>query len=391
MRNPCQKWPTVTRGSRMDFTINEIQREIMDIAGKFAAKEITPIIEEDEANARFRPELFPKAGAAGLLGIMFSPDFGGAGLGATEYTLMLETLSQVSSGYAVSFSVTGLPIAIIDNFGTEEQKKKYIPPLIDGSKIGAFCLTEANSGSDAASLRTTAEKKGGKYVMNGVKQFITHGMAADTFLVMARTGGPGSKGISAFIVEKAFPGVKGGKIEKKMGMRVSPTQEIIFENVEVPLENLVGGEGEGFTVAKRALDSGRISMGAIANGISRAALAKAVAYAKEREQFGKTIMEFQGISFMLADMATELEASRLLVLQASTVKDRGEPFVLQASMAKLKATEACMKITTDAVQVLGGYGYMQEFTLERYMREAKMLQIVEGTSQVQRILISRNL
>ncbi|MGE3261898.1 MAG: acyl-CoA dehydrogenase family protein [Bacteriovoracia bacterium] len=375
----------------MDFTLSETQREIVDIAAKFAAKEISPIIEEDEAQARFRPELFPKAGQAGLLGIMFSPDFGGAGLGATEYTLMLETISQVSSGYAVSFSVTGLPLAIIDKFGTDTQKKKYIPPLIAGTAIGAFCLTEANSGSDAASLRSTAVKKGNKYILNGVKQFITHGIAADTFLVMARTGGAGSKGISAFIVEKNFPGVKGGKIEKKMGMRVSPTQELIFDNVEIPAENIVGAEGEGFVVAKRALDSGRISMGAIANGISRAALNKAVAYAKEREQFGKPLMDFQGISFMLADMATELEASRLLVLKAAMVKDRGEPFVLEASMAKLKATEACMQITVNAVQVLGGYGYMEEFTVERYMREAKMLQIVEGTSQVQRILISRNL
>lgn len=375
----------------MDFTLNDTQKEIAEMARKFAAKEIAPHIEEDEAKAHFRRELFPKAGQAGLLGITCSTDYDGAGLGTTEYALVLEALAEVSSGYAVSFSVTGLPIAIIEKFGSEAQKKKYLPNLITGTTIGAFCLTEPGSGSDAGSLVTKAEKKEGAYLLNGVKQFITHGMHADIFIVMARTGGPGTKGISAFIVEKNFSGIKGGKNEKKMGMRVSPTQEVLFENVMVPAANLVGNEGEGFTVAKRALDSGRISMAAVANGISRAALQKAVAYAKQREQFGKPIMEYQGVSFLLADMATELEASRLLTLQACALKDAGQPFTVQASMAKLKSTEACMRITTDAVQVLGGYGYMEDYSVERYMREAKMLQIVEGTSQVQRIVISRNL
>lgn len=375
----------------MDFTLNDTQREIVDIATRFAAKEIAPHIEDDEAKAFFRRELFPKAGAAGLLGVTCSPEQGGAGLGSVEYALMLEAIARVSSGYAVSFSVTGLPLAILDKFGNATQKEKYIPSLVAGETVGAFCLTEAGSGSDAASLRTTAVKKGDRYVINGVKQFITNGMHADVFVVMARTGEPGPKGISSIIVEKSTAGVKGGKIEKKMGMKVSPTQELLFENVEVPAENLIGKEGDGFTVAKRALDSGRISIGAIANGISRSALDKAVAYAKEREQFGKPIMEFQGVSFMLADMATELEASRLLVQQAAALKDAGQPFNLQASMAKLKATESCMRITTDAVQVLGGYGYMEEFTVERYMREAKMLQLVEGTSQIQRLIIARNL
>jgi alkylation response protein AidB-like acyl-CoA dehydrogenase len=266
-----------------------------------------------------------------------------------------------------------------------------MPALIQGEKVGAFCLTEPGSGSDAAALRTTAEKKGGKYVLNGVKQFITNGMQADVFAVLARTGEGGAKGVSCFIVEKTFPGLKGGKVEKKMGMRVSPTQEILFENCEVPLESLVGKEGEGFVIAKSALDGGRISMGAVANGISRAALDAALGYAQDREQFGVPILSFQGISFMLADMAVELEASRLLVLQAATLRDQNKPYTLQASMAKLKATDACMKITTDAVQVLGGYGYMEEFRVERYMREAKMLQIVEGTSQIQRVIIARNL
>lgn len=375
----------------MNFELTETQSEIVQLAARFAEKEIAPFIEEDEATAHFRKELFPKAGAAGLLGITAAEADGGLGLGTTEYALMLEQLATVSSGYATSISVTGLPTSIISAGGNAEQKAKYLPPLLSGEQIGAFCLTEPSAGSDAGSLRTTAVKQGDHYVINGVKQFITNGMHSDIFIVMARTGDqPGGKGVSAFIVEKAH-GVKGGKYEKKMGMKVSPTQEILFENVKVPAANLLGREGEGFTVAKNALDGGRISMAAVANGISRAALDRAVAYAKEREQFGKPIMEFQGVSFMLADMATELEASRLLMLYASWLRDQKKPFRQAASMAKLKATEACMKITTDAVQILGGYGYMEEYTVERYMREAKMLQIVEGTSQVQRLVIARGL
>lgn len=374
----------------MDFTLSETQREIVDTAAKFASREIAPHVDQDEANSHFRRELFNKAGAAGLIGITCSEEMGGLGLGTTEYALALEQLAVASSGYATSLSVTALPISILDRFGSAAQKNKYIPPLIAGEKIGAFCLTEPGSGSDAGSLTTTAVKKGGKYVLNGVKQFITNGTHADTFAVMARTGGPGPKGVSCFIVEREH-GIKGGKVEKKMGMRVSPTQEILFENVEVPEECLIGSEGEGFNIAKRALDGGRISMGAVANGISRAALDVARAYAREREQFGTPIIRFQGVSFLLADGMTELEASRLLVLQAATLKDQDKPYTIQASMAKLKSTEACMKITTDCVQVLGGYGYMEEFKVERFMREAKMLQIVEGTSQIQRVIIARSL
>lgn len=375
----------------MDFTLTDTQREIVDTAARFAQKEIAPHIDEDEAKSHFRREIFTKAGAAGLIGITNSSDFGGAELGTTEYALVLEQLAYHSSGYATSLSVTGLPISIVDKFGSQAQKEKYLPSLISGEKIGAFCLTEPGSGSDASSLRTTAVKKGDRYVLNGAKQFITNGTHADVFAVLARTGGEGAKGISCFIVERGMNGLKGAKVEKKMGMRVSPTQEILFENLEVPATNLVGREGEGFTVAKRALDGGRISMGAIANGISRAAIDIAVKYAKDREQFGKPIIEFQGVGFMLADMATELEASRLMVLQAATLKDQGKDFTIAASMAKLKATEACMRITTDAVQVLGGYGYMEEFKVERFMREAKMLQLVEGTSQIQRYIIAKGL
>ncbi len=375
----------------MDFTLSETQREIVELAAKFAQREIAPFVDEDEANSHFRRELFPKAGAAGLIGITCSEEFGGLGLGTTEYALALEQLAIVSSGYATSLSVTALPISIVDKFGTKEQKEQFIPALLTGEKIGAFCLTEPGSGSDAGALATTAVKKGDKYVLNGVKQFITNGTAADVFAVMARTGPEsGAKGVSCFIVERGA-GLAGGKVEKKMGMRVSPTQEIRFENMEVPAANLIGKEGEGFQIAKRALDGGRISMGAVANGISKAALDVARSYAREREQFGTPIIRFQGVSFLLADGVTELEASRLLVLQAATLKDQEKEYTIQASMAKLKSTEACMKITTDCVQVLGGYGYMEEFKVERYMREAKMLQIVEGTSQIQRVIIARSL
>jgi butyryl-CoA dehydrogenase len=374
----------------VNFSLTETQIEIQEMSARFAQKELAPIVDEDEANGSFRREIFSKLGSTGLLGIYVSEDQGGSGLGFLEYALFLEQLACVSSGYATSISVTGLPLSVLDTKGTKAQKEKYIPGLLSGEKIGAFCLTEPQSGSDAGSLRTTAVKAGNKYILNGVKQFITNGMHADLFLVMARTGGAGNRGVSAFLVEKEF-GVKGGKFEKKMGMKVSPTQELIFENVEVPAENLMGGEGKGFTFAKDALDGGRISIAAIANGLSRAALDRSVKYAKEREQFGKSIMEFQGVSFLLADMAAALEASRLLTFKAAFERDNKRPFKEAASIAKLFSTESCMKITTDAVQVLGGYGYIEEFQVERYMREAKMLQIVEGTSQIQRLVIARAL
>lgn len=374
----------------MDFKLTETQEEIVQMAARFAQKEIAPFIEDDEQSGHFRKELFPKIGAAGLLGINLPEADGGLGLGTLEYSLMLEQLAVVSAGYATSISVTGLPISIIGSVGSPQQKEKYLPKLLTGEEIGAFCLTEPSSGSDAGSLRTTAVKQGDHYTLNGVKQFITNGMHADIFIVMARTSDNGPRGVTAFIVEKSH-GVRGGKFEKKMGMKVSPTQELIFDNVKVPAANRLGNEGEGLTVAKNALYGGRISMAAVANGVSRAAIDKAVAYAKEREQFGKPIMEFQGVSFTLADMTTELEASRLLTHKAAWLKDQGQPFILPASMAKLKSTEACMRITTDAVQILGGYGYMEEFTVERYMREAKMLQIVEGTTQIQRLVISKGL
>ena len=377
----------------MDSQLNDTQREIQSLAAKFALKEIAPIVDEDEANSHFRKELFPKLGAAGLIGITIDPEFGGSGLGSLEYSLVLEEIAYHSSAYATSLSVTALPLKLIAEFGNDAIKKKYVPRLVSGEILGAFCLTEASSGSDASGLRSTAKRKGDHYILNGTKQFITNGEFADIYVVMARTGPQdlGSAGVSAFVVERSWKGVSGGKLEKKMGMRASPTQEMIFENVEVPAENLLAHEGEGLRSALRALDGGRISIAAIANGLSRAALDAAVAYAKEREQFGKKIIEFQGVSFLLADMATKLAASQALTMLAANIKDHGEHATKLASMAKLHASESCMRITTDAVQILGGYGYIEEYRVERYMREAKMLEIVEGTSQIQRVVIARNL
>ena len=375
----------------MDFSLNEVQRSIQETAKKFAEKEIAPVVGEDERNSYFRKELFPKFGTSGLMGACAPVEFGGSGLGSLEYSLILEELSYHSTGYAVSFSVSNFPIKVISNFGTEEQKKKYLPPLISGEKLGALCLTEFSSGSDMGSLRTTARKEKDYYTMNGSKQFITNGEQADIFILLARTGESGNKGISAFIMEKAMDGFFGGKLEKKMGMRCSPTQEMILENVKVPTKNLLAQEGEGFKIAMKSLDSGRLSIASIANGLSRAASDKASSYAKNREQFGRPIINFQGISFLLVDMVTELEASVLLTRKANFLQDNNLPFTKEAAMAKLKSTESCMKITTNAVQVLGGYGYMEEYTVERYMREAKALELIEGTSQIQRLVISRNI
>ncbi|HAR42618.1 MAG TPA: acyl-CoA dehydrogenase [Bdellovibrionales bacterium] len=375
----------------MDFQETEIQTELRDLTRKFARKEILPLVEEDEHNEHFRPELIAKLGELGLTGIPVPEDFGGAGMGYQEYICAIEELAAVNTSYAISVAVTGLPQVILNLFGNAEQKAKYIPPLAAGQAIGAFALSEASSGSDAGSLRTVAKKEGNEYILNGTKLWITQGDTASTVMVMARTGGPGTKGVSAFIVEKGTPGFSCGKREKKMGCSISHTMELIFNNCRIPAANLVGNEGDGFKVAMTALDSGRITIAATALGVARGALESAVAHSREREQFGKPIGEFQGVSFLLADMAVQLDAARLLVNRAAWLKDNGLPHSKEAAMAKLFATDMAMKVTTDAVQVLGGSGYTKEFPVERYMREAKVLQIVEGTNQIQRVVIARSL
>lgn len=370
---------------------SEMAEQIRALARKFAKSELAPIVEEDEQAERFRPELIEKLGELGLAGVPVAEEFGGAGLGYQEYITLIEELATVNAGYAISVAVTGLAQQAIAQFGNDAQKKKYISRLAAGKGIGAFGLSEASSGSDAASLRTVAVKKGDKYIINGTKLWISQADIAEVIILMARTGGPGGKGVSAFIVERSMKGFGLGKREKKMGLHTSHTMELVLENLEVPAENLLGSEGDGFKVAMMALDGGRITIGSTALGVARGALDVAVNHAKTREQFGKKIGEFQGISFMLADMATQLDASRLLVQRAAWMKDQGVPFSIPAAMAKLFATDMAMKVTTDAVQVLGGSGYTQEFPVERYMREAKVLQIVEGTNQVQRMIIGREL
>lgn len=371
--------------------LTEEQKQLQDLARKAARQHLGSIVEKDEEEGVFRPEVIRALGAVGLTGIPTAAEYDGAGLGYAEYAIAIEELAAVSTAYAVSVAVSGLPQVILSKFGSEEQRKKYVPPLARGEHIGAFSLSESHSGSDAAAMKTRAVKKGGEYILNGTKLWTTQGNAAETMIVFARTGEEGTKGISAFIVEKGTPGFKPAKVEHKMGINISPTCEMILEDVKVPAKNLVGQEGMGFKIAMAALDSGRITIGASAVGLGRAALEYCSEYAQGRKQFGQPIIDFQGIQFMLADMYTALEASRLLVLQAAQLKDAGLPFTREASAAKLFSTDSTMKITTDAVQILGGAGYTKEYPVERYMREAKVLQIVEGTNQIQRMVIGRSL
>ncbi len=372
----------------MDHQEYQVLREL---TRKFVTKEMLPNIEEDERAEKFRPEWIQGLGQLGLTGIPVAESYGGAGLGYREYVEVIEEIAAVNLGYAISVAVTGLPQVILSLYGTPEQKERWIRPLAEGRAIGSFSLSEAGSGSDAGSLRTTAQISGTEYLLNGSKQWVTQADSADVILVMARTGGPGVGGISTFILPKGTPGLRFGKRERKMGCHTSHTMELFLDQVRVPVENRVGLEGEGFKIAMTALDSGRITIAAGAVGVARGALEVAIRHAQQREQFGKPIGQFQGVSFMLADMAVQLDASRLLMHRAAELRDQKKPFSHEAAMAKLFATDAAMKITTDAVQILGGSGYTQEFPVERYMREAKVLQIVEGTNQIQRMIIGRNL
>jgi len=375
----------------MRFELTDEQRQLKDLAAKAAKQHLGPIVDKDEEAGTFRRSIIKELGALGLTGIPTPTDYDGAGLGYLEYAIALEEIAAVSGSYAISVAVSGLPQVILNMYGSEEQKKKYIPPLARGEHIGAFSLSESHAGSDAGALKARAVKKGDEYILTGTKLWTTQGNEADTVIVFARTGVEGPKGISAFIVEKGTAGFRSGKVEHKMGANISPTCEMILEEVRVPAKNLVGGEGQGFKIAMTALDSGRITIGASAVGLARAALDYCRGYAHERKQFGSSIIDFQGIQFMLADMYAALEASHLLVLQAAYLKDKNLPFTREAAVAKLFATDAAMRITTDAVQILGGVGYTREYPVERYMREAKVLQIVEGTNQIQRMVIGRSL
>ncbi len=371
--------------------MNEIQLELKNQLEKFRLSKIEPHMEHDDETETFRMDLFNELGSLGFCGMTLPEAHGGMGLSYEDFTVALCEIAKSSVAYAVTISVSAMVQSIINEFGADAQKKKYLPSLTSGQEIGAFCLSESGSGSDAASLVTTAKKTDAGYVLNGSKIWITSGGIAKTYIVMARTGGEGAKGVSAFIVRDGTPGFSFGKKEKKMGWKVSPTRELIFQNCVIPAENLIGQEGEGFKVAMAALEKGRFTIGAIAVGCAERALDEAVKYSLTRQQFKQPIFDFQGLQFMMADMATELECSRLLVNQSARDYDNGTPNAKLACMAKLKATDTAMKVTTDAVQILGGVGYTREYPVERFMRDAKVLQIVEGTNQIQRVVIARNL
>ncbi len=371
--------------------MNELQSEIVSALKKFRLEKIEPHMEHDDEAGEFRKEIFQELGELGFTGMTISQQYGGAELSYQDYCYALEELAKSSVPYAVTVSVSGMVQAIIEDAGNEEQKKKYLPELTSGREIGAFALSESSAGSDAASLKTTAKKVDGGYILNGTKLWISSGGIAKTYIVMARTGEEGSKGVSAFIVQDGTEGFSFGKKEKKMGWTISPTRELVFENCFIPQENLLREEGQGFKVAMGALERGRFTIGAIGVGCAQRALDEAITYSLTRKQFKQAIFDFQGLQFMMADMDTETQASRLLVQAAAKSFDDGEKNQKLASMAKLKATDTAMKVTTDAVQILGGVGYTREYPVERFMRDAKVLQIVEGTNQIQRVLIARNL
>ena len=373
------------------FELTEEQVALKEAAADAAAAILGGTLKEDDEAERFRPEHLAALGEAGLCGVPTPEAHGGLGLGYVEYAIILEEIAKVSASYAVSVAVTGLPQVILASMGTEEQKAAHLPGLAMGETIGAFALSEPDSGSDAGSLQATAERDGDHYVLNGTKFWITHGGYASIYVVMARTGGPGPRGVSAFLVPGDADGLSFGKKEEKMGLRSSPTVELVMKNVRIPATNRIGAEGDGFKVAMSALDSGRITIAAISVGIAQAAMDTAAAYATQRVQFNQPIIDFQGVGFMIADMACQIESSRLLVQKAAALRDANRPYSHIAAMAKCVATDASIKVATDAVQVLGGYGYTREYPVERYMRDAKVMQIVEGTNQVQRVVISRHI
>ncbi|MEA2683799.1 MAG: hypothetical protein QOK05_2127 [Chloroflexota bacterium] len=353
---------------------------------------MAPLAARTDREHRYPEEAIAKAAELGLLGITIPEEYGGGGMGHSAFATLVEEVASVCASTAVIIDVhTSVGMEPILNFGTEAQKQRWLPGLASGETIGAFALTEPGAGSDAAALRTSARRADGGFVLNGTKTFITNLGRAGTYIVMARTGGPGASGVSAFVVEASAKGLSCGAPFDKMGLHGSPTGELTLDEVFVPEDHLLGGEGRGFTIAMTALDAGRIGISAQAVGLARGALEDATSYVKERHQFGQAVAEFQGIQFMLADLATQVEAARILTYRAAALCDQGLPFSQEASMAKLFATDTAMKVTTDAVQLLGGYGYIEEFPAARRMRDAKACQIYEGTNQVQRVVIARQL
>ncbi|MGH0527599.1 acyl-CoA dehydrogenase AcdA [Bacillus cereus] len=377
----------------MHFKLSEEHEMIRKMVRDFAKNEVAPTAAERDEEERFDRELFDQMAELGLTGIPWPEEYGGIGSDYLAYVIAIEELSRVCASTGVTLSAhTSLAGWPIFKFGTEEQKQKFLRPMAEGKKIGAYGLTEPGSGSDAGGMKTIAKRDGDHYVLNGSKIFITNGGIADIYVVFALTD-PESKqrGTSAFIVESDTPGFSVGKKESKLGIRSSPTTEIMFEDCRIPVENLLGGEGQGFKVAMQTLDGGRNGIAAQAVGIAQGALDASVEYARERHQFGKPIVAQQGIGFKLADMATDVEAARLLTYQAAWLESEGLPYGKESAMSKVFAGDTAMKVTTEAVQVFGGYGYTKDYPVERYMRDAKITQIYEGTQEIQRLVISRML
>ena len=377
----------------MDFHLSKEHLLVRKMYREFAETEVKPLAEELDEEERFPMETVEKMAKLGMMGIYFPKEYGGAGGDVLSYAMCVEELAKVCGTTAVIVSAhTSLCCAPIFEHGTEEQKAKYLPMLSTGHKVGAFALTEPNAGSDASKGQTEAKLEGDHYVMNGSKIFITNGYVADVFVVFAMTDkSKGTKGISAFIVESSFPGFSVGKHEEKMGLHGSPTAEIVFTDCIVPKENLLGQEGKGFKIAMQTLDGGRIGIAAQALGIAEGAMEEAMAYTKGRVQFGKPISKFQNTQFTFADMAMRSEAGRLLTYQAAVLKGEGKRFTKEAAMAKLFCSEHAMLTTTKALQMFGGYGYTKDYPLERMMRDAKITEIYEGTSEIQRVVISGNI
>jgi butyryl-CoA dehydrogenase len=377
----------------MRFELTDEQKMIQKMVREFAEKEIEPVAANLDQKEEYPTEILKKMASLGLLGIIIPPEYGGAGTDTISYALVVEELSKKCASTGVITSVHNSLVAWpIMKYGNDNQKKKYLPILAKGDKIGAFAATEPNAGSDLGALETTAVLKDDHYLINGTKTFITSGSEAGILIVFAVTDkNAGSKGISAFIVESTMDGFSVGSIFEKMGINASHTSELIFEDMKVPKENLLGKEGEGFKIALSTLDGGRIGIAAQAVGIAQATLEKCISYSQEREQFGKKLSQFQAIQWMIADMATQIEAARLLVYQAAYTKDQGKRFSKEAAMAKLYASEMCMNNAIKGVQIHGGYGYTKEYPVERYFRDAKITEIYEGTSEVQRLVIAANL
>jgi alkylation response protein AidB-like acyl-CoA dehydrogenase len=377
----------------MNFQLSENQQMIADMIRKFGKEHILPKMMEWDESQEFPIEVFKKLGELGLMGVLVPTEYGGSGFGYSEYVTAITELGSICGSIGLSMAAhNSLCTGHILQFGNEEQKKKYLPKLATAEWIGAWGLTEANTGSDAMRMKCTAVQDGDYWVINGTKNWITHGITGNVAVVLVRTGELlDSHGITAFIVERGTPGFKGGKKENKLGMRASETAELIFENCRVHKSQILGNVGEGFIQAMKVLDGGRISIAALSLGIAKGALNASIKYAKERQQFGQPIANFQGIAFKLADMATEFEAAELLTMQAADLKNKGMKVTKESAFAKYYASEVAVKVSTEAVQIFGGYGYTKDFPVEKYYRDSKLCTIGEGTSEVQKLVIAREL